>query len=63
MKSPSAWGLWALPELALVPVALGAVDGLLASLEAQHGTTTERVAARRPAGGGRSRISQKGWNV
>lgn len=30
--------LWALPELALVPALLAAIDGLLASLHAQHGT-------------------------
>ena len=30
--------LWALPELALVPPLLAAIDGLLASLRAQHGT-------------------------
>lgn len=33
--------LWALPELALVPALLGAIDGLLASLHAQHGTLDE----------------------
>ena len=38
MKPPSARELWALPELALVPALLAAIDGLLASLHAQHGT-------------------------
>jgi hypothetical protein len=38
MKPPSARELWALPELALVPALLAAIDGMLASLQAQHGT-------------------------
>ena len=38
MKTPGPRELWALPELALLPVALAAIDGLLASLQAQHGT-------------------------
>jgi hypothetical protein len=41
MKSPSVRELWALPELALVPALLAAIDGLLASLHAQHGTLCE----------------------
>jgi hypothetical protein len=41
MKLPTARELWALPELALVPALLAAVDGLLASLHAQHGTLCE----------------------
>ena len=38
MSRPTVRELWALPELALVPALLGAIDGLLASLHAQHGT-------------------------
>lgn len=38
MRRPSLRELWALPELAIVPALLGAIDGLLASLHAQHGT-------------------------
>lgn len=38
MKPPSVRELWALPELALVPALTAAIDGLLASLHAQHGT-------------------------
>lgn len=38
MKRLSLRELWALPELALVPPLLASVDGLLASLRAQHGT-------------------------
>ena len=38
MRRPSVRELWALPELALVPALLGAIDGLLASLHAQHRT-------------------------
>lgn len=41
MKPPSVRELWALPELALVPALLAAIDGLLASLHAQHGTLRE----------------------
>lgn len=41
MKTPSASELWAMPELALVPALLAAIDGLLASLHAQHGTLHE----------------------
>jgi hypothetical protein len=41
MKLPTVRELWALPELALVPALLAAVDGLLASLHAQHGTLCE----------------------
>jgi hypothetical protein len=41
MRPPSVRELWALPELALVPVLLAAIDGLLASLHAQHGTLRE----------------------
>ena len=35
--------LWALPELALVPALLAALDGLLASLRAQHGTLQDHA--------------------
>jgi hypothetical protein len=38
MKRPSVRELWALPELALVPTLVAAIDGMLASLHAQHGT-------------------------
>lgn len=38
MKPPSVRELWALPELALVPALLAAIDDLLASLHAQHAT-------------------------
>ena len=38
MKTPSVRELWALPELALVPALIAAIDGLLASLHAQHGS-------------------------
>ncbi len=41
MKTPSVSELWAMPELALVPVLLAAIDGLLASLHAQHGTLND----------------------
>jgi hypothetical protein len=41
MKSPSVCELWALPELALVPALLAAIEGLLASLHAQHGTLSD----------------------
>ena len=41
MKPPSVRELWALPELALLPVLLAAIDGMLASLHAQHGTLRE----------------------
>jgi hypothetical protein len=41
MKQPSVRELWALPELALIPALLAAIDGLLASLHAQHGTPRE----------------------
>jgi hypothetical protein len=41
MKLPTVRELCALPELALVPALLAAVDGLLASLQAQHGTLRE----------------------
>ena len=41
MKPPTLRELWALPELALVPALLAAIDGLLASLHAQHGTLRE----------------------
>jgi len=38
MKRLSLRELWALPELALVRPLLAAIDSLLASLRAQHGT-------------------------
>jgi hypothetical protein len=41
MKRLTVRELWALPELALVPALLAAVDGMLASLHAQHGTLGE----------------------
>jgi hypothetical protein len=41
MKLPTVRELWALPELALVPALLAGVDGLLASLHAQHDTLQE----------------------
>jgi hypothetical protein len=41
MKLPNVRELYALPELALVPALLAAVDGMLASLHAQHGTLRE----------------------
>ena len=41
MKPPSVRELSALPELALLPALLAAIDGLLASLDAQHGTLRE----------------------
>jgi hypothetical protein len=41
MRLPTVRELRALPELALVPALLAAVDGLLASLHAQHGTLRE----------------------
>ena len=41
MKLPTVRELCALPELALVPALIAAVDGLLASLHAQHGTLRE----------------------
>jgi hypothetical protein len=41
MRLPTVRELWALPELALVPALLAAVDGMLASLHAQHGTLRE----------------------
>jgi hypothetical protein len=41
MKTPSVRELWALPELALVPALIAAIDGMLASLHAQHGTLRE----------------------
>jgi hypothetical protein len=41
MKPPSVRELCALPELALLPALLAAIDGLLASLHAQHGTLRE----------------------
>ncbi len=41
MKRPTVRELCALPELALVHTLLAAVDGLLASLHAQHGTLRE----------------------
>lgn len=41
MRVPKPRELWALPELALVPALLAAIDGMLASLQAQHGTLHE----------------------
>jgi hypothetical protein len=41
MKRPSVRELWALPELALLPALVAAIDGLLASLHAQHGTLND----------------------
>jgi hypothetical protein len=41
MKPPTVRELWAMPELALVPALLAAIDGMLASLHAQHGTLQE----------------------
>ena len=41
MKPPSVRELWALPELALVPALIAAIDGLLTSLHAQHGTLAD----------------------
>lgn len=41
MKLPTARELYALPELALLPALVAALDGLLASLHAQHGTLQE----------------------
>lgn len=41
MKLPTVRELYALPELALVPALVAALDGLLASLHAQHGTLRE----------------------
>lgn len=38
MKPPSVRELLATPELALVPALLAALDGLLATMRAQHGT-------------------------
>lgn len=38
MKPPSVRELWAMPELALVPALLAALDGLLGTMRAQHGT-------------------------
>jgi len=37
MRPPSVRELWAMPELALLPALLAAIDGLLASLQAQRG--------------------------
>lgn len=41
MKRPTVRELRALPELALAPALLAVLDGMLASLHAQHGTLTE----------------------
>lgn len=41
MRTPTPRELWALPELALLPVALATIDALLAALEAQHGTLSD----------------------
>ena len=41
MKRPTVRELWALPELAIVPALLAVLDGMLASLHAQHGTLKE----------------------
>jgi hypothetical protein len=41
MRLPTVRELCALPELALMHALLAAVDGLLASLHAQHGTLRE----------------------
>lgn len=41
MKTPSVSELWAMPELALLPALIAAIDGLLASLHAQHGTLND----------------------
>lgn len=41
MKPPTVRELCALPELALVPALLAALDGMLASLHAQHATLQE----------------------
>lgn len=41
MKCLTVRELWALPELALVPALLAMLDGMLASLHAQHGTLRE----------------------
>ena len=49
MKPPRTRELWALPELALVPVTLAAIDGLLASLQAQHGTLRDEWQPGDPA--------------
>ena len=38
MRPPNLRELWAMPELALLPALLAAIDGMLASLQAQHGT-------------------------
>jgi len=41
MKRPTVRELWALPELALVPALLAMLEGMLASLQAQHATLRE----------------------
>jgi hypothetical protein len=41
MRLPTVRELCALPELALVPALLAALDGMLASLHAQHPTLKE----------------------
>jgi hypothetical protein len=49
MRTPTPRELWALPELALLPVALATIDALLAALEAQHGTLTDEWQTGDPA--------------
>jgi hypothetical protein len=49
MRLPTVRELCALPELALVPALLAAVDGLVVSLHAQHGTMREHWQPGDPA--------------
>jgi hypothetical protein len=49
MRPPSLRELCVLPELALLPALLAAIDGLLASLQAQHGTLNDEWLPGDPA--------------